>query len=206
MKRFFTVIALAMCITVGGVYAAWSYSANADILDASQQRKIQMADPVSSGADGAYSVSVSNLEFLIDDANVDHYPELVANGELVLIFTPSTNASADVKANGVQSYFNIVPYFNQVAGDEWTYGGAAIFTFDFDEHVIGRADSAETLKWTDNGDGTLICTIPAADIASHIELNTTILLDTLDDYHSYSAELSKGYISFELGDKYSQTP
>lgn len=203
MKRFFSVIALALCITIGGVYATWTYTATNDIMDVNQTKTLQMAGATETGAAGAYEIDVSGLSLVIDDTNSDHYPELVVSGNVVVTFVPINAASGDIKNNGVISYTNLTTTVDLAT---WTFddghgNDGPIFTLNFTPHTIERADAASAeFKWSPAGNGTLTCTFPAEGIANHISL-TQYYLDTKDLYNAYDSNLENGMLKFIVSDE-----
>ena len=110
MKKLSLLIALILCATIGGVYAAWTYAGTDDIADAYSEAKITITDATLSGANGTYAIT-SNLVLSVDQADEDHYAKLVFesnNSEAIFLkvtFTPSPNAPDTIKENAVPSEF-----------------------------------------------------------------------------------------------------
>lgn len=108
MKKISTIIALALILTISGVYAAWNYaqgtSASVEIT-----REINMAQVNTKGNKGTISASPSDFAFLVDDGyTIDPgiYPDkytavLVGTGKLSITFTPSDGAD-DSTDNGIK--------------------------------------------------------------------------------------------------------
>lgn len=104
MKKLSTIIALALILTISGVYAAWNYaqgtSASVEIT-----REINMAQVNTKGNKGTISASPSDFAFLVDDGyTIDPgtYPNkytavLVGTGKLSITFTPSDGADESAK-------------------------------------------------------------------------------------------------------------
>ncbi len=105
MKKISTIIALALILTISGVYAAWNYaqgtSASVEIT-----REINMAQVNTKGNKGTISASPSDFAFLVDDGytiNPVKYPNkytavLVGTGKLSITFTPSDGADDSTDA------------------------------------------------------------------------------------------------------------
>ncbi|MBQ4097781.1 MAG: hypothetical protein IJC72_00590 [Clostridia bacterium] len=68
MKKFSALIALFLCVTIGGVYATWTYAGSDDITDALYEAKVTVTDAAYSGANGTFKVE-SNLVLEIDQDN-----------------------------------------------------------------------------------------------------------------------------------------
>ena len=69
MKKLSVLIALMLCVTIGGVYATWSYAGTDDIADAFAEAKVTIADVELKGANGTYKIE-SNLVLTVDQANL----------------------------------------------------------------------------------------------------------------------------------------
>ena len=111
MKKLSILIALMLCVTIGGVYATWTYAGTNDIADADAEAKVTMAGATFTGANGVYEVK-SNLVLTIDQKNSDHEAELKfesndgADIYLTVTFTPASTASQTMKDYGVESYLS----------------------------------------------------------------------------------------------------
>ena len=191
MKKFALLIALALCVTVGGVYATWYYtSENAGVTSVDSFVKIEMgAVDDSIGSVGIFGYTDS-VEIVVEPKEgTSHTTDLVITGELTFTFTPDAAASADVKANAIPATF----YFD-ISAASWQYDGRDIFTFDSSEK--------HDIVWTDtDGDGTFTFTLSAADLAEHIQINA-FELDTKADYDAFKAILRNGTkIKFYIEEK-----
>ena len=101
MKKLSTLIALALIVTIGGVYAAWSY-AQGTTASSEITREINMAQVNTDSNKGTISVTPNNFAFLVDDIDaVDYVAALTATGELAITFTPATGADATLATNGI---------------------------------------------------------------------------------------------------------
>ena len=92
MKKLSILIALALILTVGGVYATWNYAQGSvpsvpKALDGSTKITDKVVD---SKSKGNIYVDPSNLLIQIDDANNDHYAELTVTGSIKITFTPNS--------------------------------------------------------------------------------------------------------------------
>ena len=113
MKKLSVLLALMLCVTITGVYAAWTYAGTNDIADAFVESTITIADAELTGANGTYTIT-SNLVLTVDQANDDHEAELVFDSNdgqpiyLKVTFTPATNAPQAIKDSAVPSelYFD----------------------------------------------------------------------------------------------------
>ena len=93
MKKLSLVMAAAMCLTVGGVYATWSY-ATGNITDVAEgARFANLAGLGTASEKGEITVKVSGTTISIDQdttSSVSHKAKLVYHGtNPVVTFTPS---------------------------------------------------------------------------------------------------------------------
>ena len=102
MKKLSTLIAIALIVTIGGVYAAWSY-AQGSAASNEITREINMAQVNTDSNKGSIAATPNNFAFLVDDAGEkDYVAELVGTGELALTFTPAVGADASLATNGIR--------------------------------------------------------------------------------------------------------
>jgi len=187
MKKLSLLIALCMLLTIGGVYATWTYTQNTDVADEAVNMNMNLTDVAYSGSYGTYKVDTSSLKLTIDPkANTTHTTALYIAGNIVVTFTPTSVAPANVKENGVTS-----TYAFSLANSTWQYEGKDIVT-------VNHAEKHNVI-WQDNGDGTFSFTISATDLEDHISL-TEFDLDTKAKYDAYNTVLGKGSIVITVSD------
>lgn len=188
MKKLGLLIGLAICVTVGGVYATWTYTQNTDVADETVNMTMNLTDVAYSGSYGTYKVDISTLTLKIDPKpGTTHTTSLVAEGAIVLKFTPNSVAPEEIKENGVESTFKF-----GLSNPSWKYEGQDIVTLKHTE--------AETFTWgTPGEDGVFSYTIAASEIGNHIEL-TEFVLDTKAKYDAYNTALGQGQITITLSD------
>ena len=110
-KQFSLIIALAMLITVGGVYAQWSYTTASAVNDSSEKLSVAMQDYLSSdkSAEGTITVLHNSIRIAVEDsqdangivgnngrdAAGDNKAELAVSGQIIYKFTPYNNTTLD---------------------------------------------------------------------------------------------------------------
>lgn len=192
MKKLSLLIALAMLISIGGVYATWVYSQSDDVADITNARAITMTNATFEGNYGTYNTDASTLSMKIDPLpGTTHTTGLIVTGEIKIIFTPATHAPADIKTGGVPT-----TYAFGVSNPNWTYLGQSIITVDTTKHNV---------SWTPQPDGTLAMVLDAETIASYLDL-AAIELDTKADYDAYDEVLTTGQITLTISDGKTTTP
>lgn len=186
MKKLSMLIALILCVTIGGVYATWVYSQSDDVADITGAKAITMTEATFTGTYGTYHVDTSNLSMVVDPKEgTTHTTALKIEGNLIVSFTPNTYAPVEVKTNGVPSTFAF-----SLSNSNWQYENTNILTVDTDKHDI---------TWVADGNGGFTYTLSAADLAGYIAL-TEFTLDTKVDYDAYDAVLTNGQIVISISD------
>ena len=174
MRKFSLLIALALLITVGGVYAAWVFSESNDVADISGSRSITMTEATFEGAYVTYTINTDGLKMVIDPKTAgSHTTALYVTGEVVITFTASTYAPAEVKSGGVDT-----KWYLEKDTASWTYNSTSI---------ISVSDTKQDVEWT-GSNGTFTCTISADTIAGLLNL-TEIVLDDKEAYDAYQKQL-----------------
>ncbi len=203
LRSLSMIITLALILTVGGVYAVWTYIQNDNIADISPDILIDMGDVTFSGSSGIYSIDTSALSILVEPTqigNQTHYTSLVATGVLVIKFTPNADATQYVKDNGVATSFD----FALSNAATWTYAGQQIFTINTSAakasgDIALANDAVATEKWTKQADGTLTYTITAEEILQVFQI-AKFQLDTKAKYDAFSDVLSDGNFRIHITD------
>ena len=188
MKRLGILIALILCVTIGGVYATWTYTQNTDVADDEVHITMNLTDVAYAGSYGTYNIDTSGLALTIDPKEgTTHNTALYITGNIVITFTPNSVAPQDVKDNAVPSTIQFV-----LSNDNWLYEGKKIVT-------LAHTD-AEDIDWgtpADNGVFTFIIT--AEELKQHITL-TEYTLDTKVKYDAFNTALAQGQITIKVSD------
>lgn len=186
MKKISLLIALALCLTISGVYATWVYSQSDDVADITGANAITMTEATFTGTYGTYSVDTSKLSMQIDPKEgTAHVTSLIISGNLTITFTPNTYAPDDVKENGVDSTFAF-----SLSNSAWNYDNQAIMTVNTDKHDI---------IWTNGENGTFTYTISAETLSNYLSL-TEFTLDTKADYDAFDKILTNGQVVITISD------
>lgn len=101
MKKLGLLATLAMCVTIGGVYATWNYADTQASLSADQV--VQAGLTGTGTVDGeALKIDSNTLEFKIDDNDGDHIAdEVEATGSITVIYdvAPTNHEEATIYCN-----------------------------------------------------------------------------------------------------------
>ena len=183
MKKLSLLIALALILSIGGVYATWNY-AQGDAVDVNAylDGSTKITDAVvNATAKGTITVDTSNFSLTIDDETNDHVAELIKDGYIDITFTPSTGADADVAADGIA-----LQYVLSCTGGSFEYNGNHIFTYSSDPVILNSGNATKSVR------------INAEDIG--IALNGTISLPTVADYEAFKLALHSGSLIFTVSE------
>ena len=196
MKKLSVLLALLLCITIGGVYATWSYAGTDDIADAFAEAKVTITDAELTGANGTYKIE-SNLTLSVDQANDEHEAELVFasnNSDAIYLkvtFTPATNAPQNIKDNAVPSefYFTTTTDMKYTMDAEGNYSATGtatpIFTFTNPSDTV----FSPNVTWTKSGN-SFTYELDEADLKSMISLSQTFVLDTKAEHDAFREALN----------------
>ncbi len=192
MKKLSVLIALMLCVTIGGVYATWSYALTNDIADSFAEAKVTVADAEFIGSNGVYKIE-SNLVLTVDQANEDHEAELVfssSDGEaihLTVLFTPASNAPQSVKENAVPSelYFGTTTtmQYKMAANGDYDENGTATDIFS----LTNKSDGvfSPNVTWTKGENGTFTYALGETELKNMISLTNTFVLDTKAEHDAF---------------------
>ena len=208
VKSISALLVLALMLTIGGVYAVWTYAGTNDIADAYAETKVTIADVELTGANGTYKIE-SNLVLVVEQANNDHEARLdfFANNDapiyLKVTFTPAENAPQTVKENAVPSelYFGVTVPMAYTVDDAGNYSasGTPIDIFKFANSGNSVLDNVFT--WNEEDNGTFTYTLDEAALRAQIMLNEEafpggkIVLDTKAEHDAFRLALTGNIVA-----------
>ena len=204
MKKLSLLIALMLCVTIGGVYATWSYAGTNDIADGFAEAKITIADVEYTKANGTYSIT-SNLVLTVDQTDVDdHTAKLVFSSNdsqpiyLKVTFTPALNAPAEIKNNAVPSelYFGTTTAMEYKMDANGNYdANVATATPILKFKDVSDDDLDVNVTWTKQSDGTFIYTLDQTALEQQIQLNADFVLDTKAEHDAFREALNGNIVA-----------
>ncbi len=106
MKKLSLLMALAMLITVGGVYATWTYSEGVMSTKVHEHFNISLVGATSTNAKGTLTVDPSGLSIVIDNDG-NYAPEMTVSGSVKVYFKPADNVSDDVNEGKINLKFQL---------------------------------------------------------------------------------------------------
>jgi len=203
MKKLSLLVALMLLVTIGGVYATWSYAGTNDIADAFAEATITITDAELTGANGTYSIT-SNLVLSVDQASVAHDAKLVfasTNGDpiyLKVTFTPSPNAPDDIKEHAVPTelYFGTttpMQYKIDAQGNYDAVNGTPTDILKFNN--VANTTFEENVVWNEEADGTFTYTMDQTALEQEIQLSRTFVLDIKAEHDAFRDALNGNVIA-----------
>ena len=183
MKKLSLLIALCMLISIGGVYAAWTYTESAaDAVD--QTLTHGMAQPITSGSAGLIEILDNSISISVDQAAADYTAKLVVTGQIELKFTRKDGAPSNITDS-----LNAQVVLRNTALDAAKYrdtNGNLVPLYK----VVN--DGIINVTWTSTIENVYTATIQAADVAAVLQLGSTFRAPTLvawNDMHAAEQEI-----------------
>ena len=210
MKKFTILIALILCVSIGGVYATWTYQTG-EVGGLHQHFNVYMGALDNSEAKGVLLNVTNALSIKLNDdeggasGQGDYVAEAAVEGFIEFVFAPKANANDDVRNNGIDLVFNLKQTDPAIEFD-----GNPVFTVSGNTIELGKgqkitADNADELSAynTDlsNHVGSFYYCITAAQLQDMI--STDIYLPTYEDYQAMETILNttQAKIGIEVTEK-----
>ena len=172
VRRMSLLVALALVLTVGGVYAAWIYSnTNANgVAPGVSHAMAAVSDEKT--PNGTIAIVSNSTNVKIDQKAEGDYTAIPV---FVVSFTPANMASDDVKANAipVSAVLNVInPTNSQYEGKDIFFAGETV-----------------DLEWEKQDDGSFHATLDISDLAKIVGFGEFVL-PTIDDYTAFQEAMS----------------
>lgn len=179
MKKLSLLVALILCVTIGGVYATWTYAGN-EIKEQNATLTNKMGEVVLSGAAGAYHFSDNTLRFTVEPEDGTYTPTLVASGSATLKFSAEPTISPDALAKALAATITVeaTDLTNAV------YNGKQIYTLTDNFKITLNENS-----WT-KSDNNYTYTINATDLLNAVSIED-FELNNVAQYDTFTAEQRK---------------
>lgn len=201
MKKIGLWMAALTAVTVGGVYATWSYAENNNIAKVIQEKSIALAPAHNAGESGSYSVvTSSDFGMWIESSGYmatneyKFYPEFVMTGSITIYFTPSANASDTIKGSGLETEFDFS--LNLGGAAAWKYDPQLVEDNNASDDVtfVKNVTPHKTTIYPTATDGQTNCwTYDAANKRFYytIDSNITRTVNPTDNTYTYSTPEGK---------------
>lgn len=188
MKKLSIFVALILCVTIGGVYAAWIYSGNT-IEPQVEPFVNKMGDKSTVGAAGAYHFSANSIDFAIepDDQDSKHTTLVWGSGTVTITFEAAGDITDADLTRALNATITIIS--DNIANG--VYESSQIYTI-----VAGKSIQLNQSRWTNTpGTNKWVATISASELEGFVTV-ADYHLPTSDEYEAF--KLAHGDVKFKL--------
>lgn len=186
MKRIGLFVALALIVTIGGTYAAWTYTKAevGAVSDVNAELNVTLIEAQTETVNkGTITIVENTLAISIDDDG-NHNAKLTITGQLIISFTGSNTSGNTVKGLNLQC---------NAKDNCGTYNGNDVFaytTLNANREVGSGTDQSQAYaQWV----------ITAEDAAKMIGLNGTITAESMDQYNALKTAINGKTITITVG-------
>lgn len=204
MRKIRILSLLLAVLTIGSVYAAWTFADGTAIDRKGQSITVTLASKNETTMTmGSFSL-VPSEDFAISiDQNApgDHRTKLDIQGSIEILFTPDPNAPLDIRENGVDAeyYFAVSASLKYTDPSDDTPAEKPIFIVHDAPHSLASTDDTEAAtKWRLEG-GVFKYTISNAMLKDCITMNT-FTIDNSTEYATFNEILRSGTITLYIND------
>lgn len=185
MKRLGAIIAIALVLTIGGVYATFEYANGGVVSLENETISKELAGMTDTTAKGTISIKSNNFKITVDDFNNNLHTVGRFENKTTINFTPAPLADADVRANGIKLKLTIA-----VTGNEYVDGETTYKLFNISEEALTGVTLNNDAAI--NGDFVI-------DFTKYITV-TEIELSTPTKYTAYSEAFNGTTITFTISE------
>ena len=185
MKRLGAIIAIALVLTIGGVYATFNYAQGGVVSLENETISKELIGMTDNTAKGTISLVSDKFKITVDDFNNNLHTVGKLEGKTKINFTPAALADADVRDNGIRLKLTIT-----VTGNEYVDGETTYKLFNISE---------EALNGVVLNNGTEINGDYEFDFADYITV-TDIYLSTPEKYNAYSSVFANTTIKYTISE------
>ena len=184
MKRLGAIIAIALVLTIGGVYAAFNYAQGGVVYLENEMISKELGGKTIDTAKGTITIKSNNFKITVDDLGGDLHTKGKFEGKTTINFAPAPLADAAVRANGIKLKLTIT-----VTGNEYVDGTTyKLFNISADALAGVTLNNDAAI----NGDFEI-------NLADYITV-TDIYLSTPEKYTAYSEAFNGTTITFTISE------
>lgn len=185
MKRLGAIIAIALVLTIGGVYATFNYANGGVVSSENETISKELIGMTTTTPKGTISIKSNNFKITVDDFNNNLHTAGRFENKTTINFNPAPLADADVRANGIKLKLTIA-----VTGNEYDDGGTTYKLFNISADALAGVTLNNDAAI--NGDFEI-------DFAKYITV-TEIYLSTPEKYTAYSEAFNGTTITFTISE------
>lgn len=184
MKRLGAIIAIALVLTIGGVYATFEYAQGGVVSLENETISKELIGMTDTTAKGTITIKSNDFKITVDDFNHNLHTAGRFENKTTINFNPAPLADADVRANGIKLKLTIA-----VTGNEYDDG---------EKHKLFNI-SEEALNGVTLNGGAKINGDYEINFADYITV-TDIYLSTPEKYTAYSEAFNGTTITFTISE------
>lgn len=185
MKRLGAIIAIALVLTIGGVYATFNYAQGGVVSLENETILKELAGKTINTAKGEIKIKSNNFTITVDDLDGNLHTKGSFTGTTTINFTPAPLADADVRAHGIKLKLTIT-----VTGNEYDDGETTHKLFNISQEALDGV--------TLNGNAPIRGDFEI-DFADYITV-TDIYLSTPAKYDAYKTAFDNTTITFTISE------
>lgn len=202
-KSISLLLVLALFVTIGGVYAAWSYAETPLTAVHGHFGSFGVASAVVNNSKGTITVNGENAHLTFDQTSAtDYTANLVGSGSIVLIFSPSevwANSNADT--NAIQMQYNLKTTNANPLGFMIEEGGSVALFSKFDTATKTEITLTKVTDESNANYGKFVAEIPVANLIGELFSINSFKLETIEKHEAFSKRISTfGNIGIELSE------
>ena len=190
MKKLSLLIALCMLISIGGVYAVWTYADSTITPKTGMTVEKVMGDVEFLGAAGAYTQVSNNLKMTVEPAGNTYNTSLVFSGELVVKFVPDPRITDADLARALNAVISV----NGVGLETAKYGTPETQIYTLKNGGLISVTESDWEQKTDENGTYYLLTIYGA----HQDGRAGKCLDEVIDIGSFNLPSYDEFIAFQL--------
>jgi len=222
MKKLSVLIAMILCVTIGGVYATWTYAGD-KVSDFKYEAVVKLTAAETKGSYGTYKID-SNLKVFIDQKSkspADFSAVLqIASADtnapyLKVTFTPDTSyATPEIISGGLASKLTFSALNPMQVKVRKVTDSAADRQIPVGKWIVDEVNGTltniltfaepDTITWTKESDGTFTYTLDEAALKTRITLTEDFYLPTKAEYDVFESGLVSN-ISVVVSDAHTAT-
>ena len=181
MKKLSVLIALALVLTIGGAYAAWSFAGGA-VDPQSTTIGITMVTPDETTDAGVYSFENNTLAFTVDGGTTNT-SALQSSGSITIKLVVDPSADSSIYTGALPTTLTVTVTQGDKYGEEFL--------------LSQKVANTIPVTWGEGVNGVFTATIEASAIANCVTL-AAINLPTKADYDTYAGLLANYKINLTV--------
>ena len=173
MKKISILLTLIICVTIGGVYAAWSY-AGASLKQPVDTTMSHGMASITSTEIGDLRIVNNSLLVKVDQLNENYDAYLNVTGQITVQFTPGAGAEPEIYENAIPVYASV--YVENAEAN--LYQGSPIYASTGNKILV---------TWEKQTDGSFLATLTGDQVVTLFELGGDFQLKSESEYQAFHA-------------------